>query len=71
MNADLFTTLLITILLTLFEYLPPLAAHDHALCARDILHARHQLSTEHGVTVPGGKKENTRVNSFFPVSGYL
>lgn len=51
--SDLLTAFLIGVLLALFEQLPALAAHDHALSARNIFHARHKLSTEHGVTVPG------------------
>lgn len=50
-QAHLFTAFLVTVLLALFQQLPPLAAHHHALCARYVLHVRHQLRAEHRVTV--------------------
>lgn len=36
--AHLFTAFLVTVLLALFQQLPPLAAHHHALRARYVLH---------------------------------
>lgn len=52
LRSDLLTAFLIGIFIALFEQFPALAAHHHALSAWNIFHARHKLSTEHGVSVP-------------------
>lgn len=61
--SDLLAAFLIGIFLALFEQFPALAAHDHALSAWYIFHARHKLSTEHRVTVPRDTAWKTMADS--------